>query len=166
MSGEMKDLLPDLCDKFPDDVDVLECQFNDYGLKMIFSGQVVTVKCFEDNSVVKELVNTPGHGRVIVVDGGASTRRALLGDMLAEAAVKNGWSGLIINGYIRDVATINSLNIGVKALGTTPIKTDKRGLGDLNIPLRFAGVDIKENQWLYADQNGVLVSDIELNIDS
>jgi len=164
MCDEIKDLLPDLCDKFFDDVSVLEEQFNDYGRKKVFSGQAVTVKCFEDNSIVKSLVNTAGNDRVIVVDGGGSKRRALLGDMLAEAAVKNGWAGLVINGYIRDVAMVNSLNIGVKALGTTPIKTDKRGLGDLNIPIRFAGVDIKEGQWVYADQNGVLISDVKLEL--
>ncbi|WP_286263249.1 putative 4-hydroxy-4-methyl-2-oxoglutarate aldolase [Thalassotalea atypica] len=164
MDKQTLDLLPDLCDKFPSKVNVLECQFSHYGKQPVFSGQVVTVKCFEDNSIVKNLVNTPGHGKVIVVDGGGSTRCALLGDMLAEAAVKNGWSGLIINGVIRDVATINTLSIGVKALGTTPIKTEKRGLGDLNIPVRFAGVTISENNWVYADLNGVLISEHELNI--
>lgn len=158
----MLDLLPDLCDQYPDDVNVLECQFNDYGQQKIFSGQAVTVKCFEDNSIVKELVNQAGHGKVLVVDGGGSTRRALLGDMLAEAAVDNGWAGLVINGCIRDVATINSLAIGVKALGTTPIKTDKRGLGDLNLPVRIAGVTIEPDDWVYADENGVLTSTKQL----
>lgn len=158
MNDQILDLLPDLCDNYPDDVNVLECQFNHYGRHTQFSGQAVTVKCFEDNSIVKTLVNTPGNGKVIIVDGGASTRRALLGDMLAEAAVKNGWAGLVINGYIRDVAAINTLALGVKALGVTPIKTDKRGLGDLNIPIRFAGVSVCEGDWVYADLNGVLIS--------
>ena len=128
----------------------------------VFSGQAVTVKCFEDNSIVKKLVNSPGHGRVIVVDGGGSIRRALLGDILAEAAVTNGWSGLVINGAIRDVATINTLPLGVKALGASPIKTVKRGLGDLNTSIRFSGVTIENNDWVYADLNGVLVSKSEL----
>jgi len=154
----MLDLLPDLCDKFPDDVKVLECQFNDYGQQLIFSGQIVTVKCFEDNSIVKQQVNTSGLGRVLVVDGGGSTRRALLGDLLAEAAVKNGWSGLVINGYIRDVETIDTLKIGVKALGATPIKTEKKGIGELNIDICFAGVSISADDWLYADRNGVVIS--------
>lgn len=158
MNTHSFDLLPDLCDKFPESTQVLECQFIGFGQHQTFSGQAVTVKCFEDNSIVKSLVNSPGNGRVIVVDGGGSTRRALLGDMLAEAAVKNGWAGLVINGYIRDVATINTLAIGVKALGATPIKTDKRGLGDLNIDIRFAGVKISQGDWIYADQNGVLIS--------
>lgn len=158
------DLLPDLCDQYPEHVNVFECQFKHYGMQGTFFGQAVTVKCFEDNSVVKKLVNTPGNGKVIVVDGGGSTRRALLGDMLAEAAVRNGWAGLVINGCIRDVATINGLAIGVKALGTTPIKTDKRDIGDLNIPIRFAGVNVREDDWVYADFNGVLVSQVELTI--
>lgn len=164
MINEMLDLLPDLCDQYPESVNVFECQFQHYGQQAMFYGRAVTVKCFEDNSVVKKLVNTQGNGKVIVVDGGGSTRRALLGDMLAEAAVKNGWAGLVINGYIRDVATINALNIGVKALGTTPIKTDKRDIGDLNIPIRFSGVDINEGDWVYADLNGVLVSQVELSL--
>lgn len=152
------DLLPDLCDQYPDQVNVFETQFQHYGQNSVFSGQAVTVKCFEDNSHVKSLVNTPGEGRVIVVDGGGSMRRALLGDMLAEAAVNNGWAGLVINGCIRDVATINTLAIGVKALGTIPIKTDKRGIGDQDITIRFAGVTIESGDWIYADLNGVLCS--------
>lgn len=158
MTTQPYDLLPDLCDEYPNDVAVLETQFNHYGQHQVFSGQAVTVKCFEDNSVVKQLVSTPGNGKVIVVDGGGSMRRALLGDMLAEAAVNNGWAGLVINGCIRDVTTINTLAIGVKALGTTPIKTDKRNIGDQDITIRFAGVTINSGDWVYADQNGVLIS--------
>ena len=152
------DLLPDLCDQYPEHVNILECQMKSFGLQETFYGPAVTVKCFEDNSIVKELVQTEGKGQVLVVDGGGSMRRALLGDMLAEAAVKNGWKGLVINGVIRDVATINSLALGVKALGTCPIKTEKRGLGDLNIPVRIAGTTIAAGDWVYADLNGVLVS--------
>jgi len=158
MNSHSFDLLPDLCDQFPESTQVLECQFIDYGQHQTFSGQAVTVKCFEDNSIVKSLVNSPGNGQVIVVDGGGSTRRALLGDMLAQAAVSNGWAGIVINGYIRDVATINTLPIGVKALGSCPVKTQKRGLGDLNVEVRFAGVSINEGDWIYADLNGVLTS--------
>jgi len=160
----MLDLLPDLCDLFPRDVNVLETQFVSFGQKRIFSGQAVTIKCFEDNSLVKSELAKPGKGKVLVVDGGGSYRRALIGDMIAESAVNNAWEGIIINGVARDVGTINTLNIGVKALGSCPIKTDKRGIGDLNIPLRFSGVNIKPNDWIYADENGVLVSEIELKL--
>ncbi|XQW86114.1 putative 4-hydroxy-4-methyl-2-oxoglutarate aldolase [Thalassotalea piscium] len=152
------DLLPDLCDLYPDNVHVLSQQFNDYGQIKIFYGQAVTLQCFEDNSLVKSTLAQNGQGKVLVVDGGGLTRKALLGDLIAESAIKNNWQGIIINGYIRDVATINALNIGVKALGTTPIKTEKRGLGDLNLPLHIAGVKICPNDWVYADENGVLVS--------
>ena len=164
MKNQTYDLLPDLCDQFPEEIAVFEAQFNHYGQHQVFFGQAVTVKCFEDNSVVKQLVNTPGNGQVIVVDGGGSMRRALLGDMLAEAAVDNGWAGLVINGCIRDVTTINTLTIGVKALGTTPIKTDKRNIGDQDIKIRFAGVDVNSGDWIYADQNGVLVSKTKLEL--
>lgn len=154
----MLDLLPDLCDAHFDELDVFDPIFQSYGKATIFFGQAVTVKCFEDNSLVKELASTAGNGRIMVVDGGGSTRRALLGDMIAEQAVNNGWAGLIINGALRDVATINTMTIGVKAITTCPVKTDKRGLGDRGIELHFAGVKIAEGDYIYADLNGVLVS--------
>ena len=158
------DLLPDLCDQFPLQVNVFETQFQHYGLHNVFSGQAVTVKCFEDNSLVKALVATPGNGRVIVVDGGGSMRKALLGDMLAEQAVKNNWAGFIINGCIRDVATINQLAIGVKALGVVPVKTEKKGIGEQDITIRFAGVTLDSGDWCYADLNGALTSKTPLNL--
>ncbi|NVK26318.1 MAG: ribonuclease E activity regulator RraA [Gammaproteobacteria bacterium] len=153
---------PDLCDDNEGHVAALETQFHHYGLHKYFSGQVVTVKCFEDNSVIKALVNTPGNDRVIVVDGGGSMRRALLGDMLADAAVQNGWAGLVINGCIRDVQVINQLELGVMALGTHPMKTDKRGEGQQDIPVSIGGVTIKSGDFVYADENGVIVSNKSL----
>lgn len=152
------DWLPDLCDQYPDQVRVLEPMFTSFGGRDNFCGEIVTVKCFEDNSLVKEQVALPGKGKVLVVDGGGSLRRALLGDMLAEQAVANGWEGLLIYGCIRDVVAIGQLDLGVQALDTHPLKTDKRGIGDLNVPLRFAGVDFRPGEYLYADLNGILVS--------
>lgn len=152
------DLLPDLCDLYPEDVRVLAQQFNDYGQIKVFYGQAVTIECFEDNSLVKSTLSQNGTGKVLVVNGGGLTRKALLGDLIAKSAIANNWRGVIINGYIRDVATINSLNIGVKALGTTPIKTEKRGLGDINIPINIGGVIIHPNDWVYADENGILTA--------
>ena len=149
---------PDLCDDNEGNVSAFEIQFQHFGLHKYFSGQAVTVKCFEDNSLVKALVNTPGNDRVIVVDGGGSMRKALLGDMLAEAAVQNGWAGLVIYGCIRDVQVINQLEIGVKALGTHPMKTDKRGEGQQDISISFGGVTINSGDYVYADENGVIVS--------
>ena len=162
MDSTHYDLLPDLCDDYAELVSVFETQFISYGKHSTFYGPAVTVKCFEDNSIVKQLVNTPGDGRVLVVDGGGSMRKALLGDMLAEAAVNNGWAGLVINGCIRDVATINTLAIGVKALGAVPLKTEKRNIGDQDISLRFCGVNINPGDWIYADLNGVLCSPQQL----
>ncbi len=154
---------PDLCDQFPEQVRVLDPVFSSYGGQAQFFGEVVTIKCFEDNSVVKQLLNEAGLGRVIVMDGGGSLRRAILGDMLAENAVKNGWSGLIINGCIRDCDEIAKLPLGVKALNTHPMKTEKRGLGDLNVPVTFAGQTIKPGHWVYADNNGIVLSDQPLD---
>ena len=158
----MLDLLPELCDQYPDDVRVLEPMFMNFGGKERFYGEVVTIKAFEDNSLVREQVALDGTGKVLVVDGGGSLRRAMLGDLLAEKAAKNGWQGIVIYGCIRDVNAIGEIDLGVQSLATHPMKTDKRGLGDLNVPVTFAGTTIKPGDYLYADNNGVLVSDKEL----
>ena len=150
--------VPDLCDEYSETVQVLEPIFSNYGGHESFSGPIVTVKCFEDNSLVKALVDTPGDGRVIVVDGGGSMRRACLGDMLADKASKNGWSGFLIYGCIRDVDEISSIGIGVQALGVHPMKTEKKGAGEQQITVAFAGVSIQPNEYLYADNNGVIIS--------
>jgi len=159
---------PDLCDQYEDnknvDLRVLDSLFNNYGGRAQFYGQVVTIKCFEDNSILKQLVGTPGKGRVIVMDGGGSLRRAILGDMLGAKAVENGWSGLVIYGCVRDVDELATIDLGVKALNTHPIKTDKRGLGDLNVSVTFAGQTISSGDWVYADNNGIIVASSELEL--
>ncbi len=149
---------PDLCDDNPDNVRVLAPMLNNYGGRKQFMGEIVTVKCFEDNSLVKEQAGTNGTGKVLVVDGGGSLRKALLGDMIAENAVKNGWAGFIIYGCIRDVDAIAALDLGVQALNTIPLKTEKRGIGDLNVPVTFGGVTFTPGEFVYADNNGVVVS--------
>lgn len=158
-------ITPDLCDEYPELVQVVEPMFNNYGGRESFGGEIVTVKCFEDNSIVKEQVATPGHGKVMVVDGGASMRAALLGDMLAEKAAENGWEGIIVYGCIRDVDVIMETELGVQALSTHPKKTDKRGLGDLNVPVTFGGVTFKPGDFIYADNNGVIVSPEKLAVE-
>jgi len=155
---------PDICDAYEAKVNVLDPVFRSYGARSSFYGEAVTIKCFEDNSVVKQLVDTPGEGRVIVMDGGGSLRKAILGDMLAEKAARNGWAGLVIYGCIRDCNEIAQINIGVKALNTHPMKTEKRGLGDLNVDVCFAGQTISAGNWIYADNNGILISESELQI--
>ena len=158
----MLDLLPELCDQYPEQVRVLEPMFMNFGGKERFYGEVVTIKAFEDNSLVREQVAQDGNGKVLVVDGGGSLRRAMLGDMLAEKAAKNGWQGIVLYACIRDVNAIGEIDLGVQALATHPMKTDKRGLGDLNVPVPFGGTTIKPGDYIYADNNGVLVSDVEL----
>lgn len=149
---------PYLCDAYPDLVQVLEPMFSNFGGRDSFGGQIVTIKCFEDNSLVREQVELDGRGKVLVVDGGGSLRRALLGDMLAEKAAKNGWEGLVIYGCVRDVDALIQTNVGVQALASHPLKTDKRGIGDLNVVVSFAGVTFRPGEYVYADNNGVLVS--------
>ncbi|MBL0710273.1 MAG: putative 4-hydroxy-4-methyl-2-oxoglutarate aldolase [Colwellia sp.] len=160
----MLDLLPDLFDQYEQQLQLAEPLFNDYGGKSIFSGKIVTVSCFNDNSKVKELVATNGTGKVMVVDGKASLIRALLGDMLAEQAVKNGWQGFVINGCIRDAGTIATLPLGVKALGCNPIKTEKLGVGEIDVPVNFAGINFKAGQYIYGDANGLAISEALLKI--
>ena len=154
----MKISTPDLCDEYGDEVQVAEPVFKHFGAIQQFGGEVVTVKCFEDNSKVGELLKTPGEGRVLVVDGGASPRRSLLGDMLVSSAVENGWGGIVIYGYIRDIEEIESMPMGVVALGTIPRKTEKRGLGDVNVNLQMAGLSISSGNYIYVDKTGVIVS--------
>ena len=148
---------PDLSDEAPA-ARAIELQFGNYGAIRQFGGQVVTIKCHEDNSLVKQCVEEPGEGRVIVVDGGGSMRRSLLGDMLAEKAAASGWAGLVINGVIRDVDQIGETALGVQALGTCPVKTEKLGMGQRDVTVNVGGVDIAPGDYIYADNNGVIVS--------
>lgn len=149
---------PDLCDTFPDLVRVVEPMFINYGGRERFGGQIVTIKCFEDNSLVRDLVAEAGTGKVLVVDAGGSMRRACLGDLLAEKATLNGWEGILMYGCIRDVDAISGLELGVQALGSHPMKTDKKGVGERDIAVTFGGVTFKPGEYLYADNNGVIVS--------
>lgn len=149
---------PDLCDAHEKNVTVLEPIFVSYGGREAFGGQIVTVKCFEDNSAVKAQLATEGKGRVLVVDGGGSLRRALMGDLIAASAVSNGWSGVVIYGAIRDVDAIAAMDLGVHALGCIPLKTERRGVGDVGVPLKFAGAALHDGDYLYADNNGIIVS--------
>ena len=160
----MKIVTPDLCDAYPELVRIVEPLFNNYGGRKAFGGEILTIKCHEDNSLVKEHVGNPGNGRVMVVDGGGSLRCALLGDMLAAKAVENGWAGIIIYGCIRDVDDIGTMDLGVQALRTIPIKSNRQGRGDLNIPVTFGGVTFNPGEFVYADNNGIIVASQELNM--
>lgn len=147
----------DLCDDFADEVQISDPIWRSFGQHIAFHGAIETVKCYEDNSMVKTILGEQnGDGRVLVVDAGASLRRAHLGDNLAQQAVDGGWVGVIVYGLIRDSAIINTLSIGVKALGTHPLKTDKRNEGQRGIDLQFAGVRICASDYCYADSDGVI----------
>ena len=136
--------------------------FQSYGARKTFGGQIVTVKCFEDNSRVKELLATDGTGKVLVVDGGASMRCALMGDMIAESAVKNHWNGVVIYGCVRDVDAIAELDLGVHALAAIPRKSNRQGVGEVDVNISFGGVTFKAGDYLYADNNGIVVSQEKL----
>jgi len=148
----------DLCDTYESSISVAEPLFRDFGGLVSFHGKIATVKCFEDNSLVRDALRGPGAGYVLVVDGGGSTRRALVGDILAQAGADNHWSGIVVNGCIRDSGTIANIRIGCKAVATVPLRTEKRGAGEKNVPLHFANVDFVPGHFLYADKDGIIVS--------
>lgn len=146
------------------DVRVLQPIFQSYGMCRAFSGPIVTLKVFEDNVMVRGLLETRGEGRVLVVDGGGSMRCALVGGNLGVLAQNMGWAGIVVNGCIRDVDEINSCDIGVKALATHPRKSNRRGLGEKNVLVHIAGTIIHDGEWLYADGDGILISKTELSV--
>ncbi len=149
----------DLCDEH-DNLHVAEPMFRIFGKHRAFHGPIATVKCHEDNSRVREALEEPGEGRVLVVDGGGSMRKALLGDMLGDLAVKNGWAGVVVNGCIRDSDAIDRLDLGVRALATIPVKSIKRGDGQRDVSVSFAGVTFRPGEHLYADADGIVVAPV------
>lgn len=148
----------DLFDQHENDVQVALPLFRDYGGRKLFAGSVVTVKAHEDNTLVRAALEEPGNGRVLVVDGGESLRCALVGDILAQLGLDNGWAGIIVSGCIRDAAVIATIDIGVKAIATNPRKSLKLGAGQRDIPVTFAGVTFSPGDHVYADTDGILVS--------
>jgi regulator of ribonuclease activity A len=148
----------DLSDKYPDVVQVADPIFRDYGGVTDFHGPAKTLKLFEDNTLVRSSLEQAGAGRVLVVDGGGSLRCALVGDQLGELAVKNGWAGILVYGCIRDSAVIATQSVGVKAMATHPRKSLKKGVGEEELTVSFAGLTVSPGDWVYADADGVLVS--------
>jgi regulator of ribonuclease activity A len=151
----------DLCDAHKNDSDgafrVLPPVFRDFGGRRRFCGPVATVKCHEDNSLVKAAVDSPGQGRVLVVDAGASLRRAVLGGNLGAAAARNGWAGVVIDGAVRDVAELAACEVGIRALAAMPLPTEKRNQGQADVPVVVQGVIVRPGEWLYADEDGIVV---------
>lgn len=154
----------DLYDEYGDNLQVALPLFNDFGGVLKFTGKISTVKCHEDNTLVRAALEEPGEGKVLVVDGGESLRCALVGDMLAQIGMENGWAGIIVSGCIRDSVVISGIEIGVKAMGTNPRKSLKKGAGDRDIPVTFAGVNFIPGQYVYADEDGIVVSEQELKL--
>jgi regulator of ribonuclease activity A len=148
----------DLCDEHAADLQVLEPLFRSFGGRRRFSGPASTVRCLEDNSRVKEAVGEPGNGRVLLVDGGGSLRCALLGDLLARQASANGWAGVIVHGCVRDSADLAGFDLGVLALATLPRRSNRQGAGERDVPVEFAGARIRPGDFVYADEDGVIIA--------
>lgn len=136
-----------------------ETQFTQYGGRRLFGGRIRTVKCLGDNALVRQVLNTPSEGEVLVVDGGASLASALMGDLIAAAGHRNGWAGVVINGPVRDTGALAQMDFGVKALGSNPRKSAKAGAGEIDVPVVFGGVVFRPGAWLYSDDDGILVAD-------
>lgn len=147
----------DLYDEFGDRARVIGSQLHDYGGKRAFAGPAFTIKCFEDNSLVRETIQSPGNQRVLVIDGGGSHRCALLGDMLAKAALANGWAGIVVDGCVRDTAQLHALDIGIKARGSTPRKSHKLGEGQRDLPVTIMSVAILPGDGIFADADGIII---------
>ncbi|MGD8112072.1 putative 4-hydroxy-4-methyl-2-oxoglutarate aldolase [Vibrio sp. TRT 21S02] len=154
----MNDITPDICDKFEDEVTLVDLPLQSFGQRSAFWGEIVTVRCYHDNSKVREVLSQEGKGKVLVIDGHGSCQKALLGDQLAILAIDNHWEGIIVYGVVRDVAAMSQMDLGIKALGTSPFKTEKRGAGDINVTLTIHNEMIQPGDYIYADWNGVLMS--------
>ena len=155
--------LPDLCDEHGGLVQVAEPLFRDFGGTRAFHGPLATIQCHEDNALIRSTFETPGEGRVLVVDGGGSLSRALVGDQIGSLLLKNGWAGVVVYGAVRDVEVLATMPVAVRALGVCPMPPLKQGKGERNLPVRFAGVTFTPGHWLYADENGLLVSPTPLS---
>ena len=159
MPFKTADLTDDFCGENCEEVQAASMTFKSFGAKPRFYGEIVTLKLFEDNQLVRDQVNSDGEGKVLVIDGGASMRRALLGDMLAAKAVDNGWSGILINGCIRDSVDMAKMQLGVMALGTHPLKTVKNGIGQTNVPVSFSDLTFNPADYIYIDEDGIIIAE-------
>jgi regulator of ribonuclease activity A len=152
----------DLVDAHSDAVKSCEAQFRQYGGRVRFHGPIRTVKSTGDNALLRQTLSTAGDGAVLVVDGGGSLSSALVGDIIAGMGQKNGWAGLVIWGAVRDIVALGGLDIGIKALGSNPWRSSKNGTGQVDVPVSFGGVEFRPGNWLYSDEDGILVSGKQL----
>ena len=148
----------DLCDQFGESCFSCSQQFRNFGKRLLFAGKIRTVQCREDNVILKRMLETHSDGDVLVVDGGGSLNTALIGDAVASLGARHGWSGVVINGAVRDSAALREIEFGVKAIGTNPRKSKKDGNGASDLPVSFAGLDFVPGHWIYCDEDGILVS--------
>ncbi|ALP43644.1 ribonuclease E activity regulator RraA [Aeromonas schubertii] len=155
----------ELCDIYHDMVDVLEPMLSSFGGRPSFGGVITTVKCFESNGLIRELVRESGVGRVLLIDGGGSLRRALLDSEIAATAAENGWEGIVCYGCVREVDQLEELDIGIQALAAIPVGADDKEVGDTDLPVNFGGVTFLPDDHLYADTTGVILSPEPLDIE-
>lgn len=147
----------DLADEIGPDIRSCDTQFLQFGAREAFCGRITTIRCFQDNLLIKQTLSEPADGRVLVVDGGASVHTALVGDLIIGRGVDNGWSGVIVNGGVRDSAILRTLDIGIKALGTNPRKSTQTGAGEKDVPIEIGGVVFNPGEMVYSDCDGVVV---------
>lgn len=147
----------DLVDDIGPDVRSCDLQLRQFGARTEFAGRITTVRCFQDNALLKSVLGEPGDGGVLVIDGDGSVHTALVGDLIAALGRDNGWSGLIVNGAVRDASTLRTLDIGIKALGTNPRKSTKTGEGQRDVPVDFGGVTFTPGDVAYSDDDGIVV---------
>lgn len=155
----------ELCNTYVDLIDVLEPIFSNYGGRNSFGGQVVTIKCFENNGLIKQVLSSDGEGKVLVIDGGGSTRRALINIELAEQALNNNWEGIICYGSVRDVDAIEELELGIQGLVSIPVGASNDSYGESDIAVNFAGVTFLPDDHVYADNSGIILSADPLDIE-
>lgn len=155
----------ELCNLYADSIDVLEPMLSNYGGRSSFGGTVVTIKCFESNGIINETVEQDGTGKVLVIDGGGSTRRALIDSYTAETAAKNGWEGIICYGSVREVDLLEEIELGIQAMVSIPVGSDDTDVGETDLAVNFAGVTILPDDHIYADNTGIILSQDALDID-
>lgn len=155
----------ELCDLYAEQVDVVEPIFSSFGGVSNFYGKVTTVKCFESNGLIAEVLEENGEGRVLVIDGGGAVRRGLIDEELAQLAVDNGWEGIIVYGAVRQIQQLENLDIGIHALAPIPVSADESSAGESDIPVNFGGVTFFPEDYIYADLTGIILSQEPLDLE-
>ena len=156
--------VPDICDAHADKIQIGSLSFNSYGAKDIISGEIQTISCPDDNSLIKEILNQSGNNKVLIIDAKGVNHASMIGDQIASKALENNWNGIIVNGFVRDIEILKTIPIGIYAKGSIPKKTDKKGLGFLGVDVFIGGILIKTGNWVYLDSNGWVISKKELEL--